>query len=502
MRLRIAARKSDLARLQAYLVGDALAALGAKVEYVFRESLGDINQTDPLWKMPEKGVFTEDFFAGLTQGEFNLVVHSWKDLPTEARRETEIVATLPRADLRDVLIFPKQFQSRVRSTQKLKVLSSSPRREYNLRPFLGLVWPHSLQEIEFSPVRGNVQTRVRKCLQGEGDALIVAKAALDRLLSATRDEFQTTRLFLRQALDQCQWMVLPITVDPPAAAQGALAIEIAKTAGPEIRSLLAQINCKKTFSAVQWERQTLASFGGGCHQKIGVAEKSIARGKIQVVRGLAPNGDKLLNTEFFPQGIRRSKANFGEVKIWSEKIAGAKVFTEVPISNPEIINALGKTQGIYVSKAIALPKNYVTTEGQIVWCAGLKSWQKLSAQGIWVSGCDESMGEGSPDIAALCGRPLSWLKLTHTEGLPSLPMLATYQLQQNPLSKLLPQDLAPFTHFFWTSFSQFQYYCQHFPEIRKSCHASGPGHTAQLIEKKLSQVEVFLDEEDWRRYYS
>src|SRR5690606_12634019 len=109
MKLRIAARSSDLARIQAISVGEALLessrAAGARleIEYAFRQSLGDANLHDPLWKMPEKGVFTEDFRDDLLSGACDLVVHSWKDLPIDARSETMIAATLPRADLRDLL---------------------------------------------------------------------------------------------------------------------------------------------------------------------------------------------------------------------------------------------------------------------------------------------------------------------------------------------------------------------------------------------------------------
>jgi len=92
VRLRIAARKSDLARLQALMVGDALAAAqpGCELEYLFRESLGDKNLSDPLWQSPERGVFTEDFVEDLREGRVDLVVHSWKDLPTEDRPGSSI----------------------------------------------------------------------------------------------------------------------------------------------------------------------------------------------------------------------------------------------------------------------------------------------------------------------------------------------------------------------------------------------------------------------------
>ena len=106
MRVTVASRRSDLARIQAYQVGETLRAAHPQIEinYSFHESLGDKNLNDPLWKMPEKGVFTQDFREGLLRGDFDLVVHSWKDLAIEDDPETEIVATLPRADQRGLLL--------------------------------------------------------------------------------------------------------------------------------------------------------------------------------------------------------------------------------------------------------------------------------------------------------------------------------------------------------------------------------------------------------------
>src|SRR5947207_11509753 len=109
MRLVLAARRSELARIQAIQVGSTLqkAHPQVNVDYSFHESLGDKNQNDPLWQMPEKGVFTQDFRAGLLRGDFDLVVHSWKDLAIGDDPETEIIATLPRADARDLLLVPQ-----------------------------------------------------------------------------------------------------------------------------------------------------------------------------------------------------------------------------------------------------------------------------------------------------------------------------------------------------------------------------------------------------------
>jgi hydroxymethylbilane synthase len=158
MRLVLAARRSDLARIQAFQVGRTLQNLNAQIqiEYSFHESLGDKNQNDPLWQMPEKGVFTQDLREGLLAGRYDLAVHSWKDLAIESDGETEIVATLPRADMRDLLLVRADRWEEVRRSGRMTIFTSSPRRSFNLQSFLPAALPAQIQELIFEPVRGNV----------------------------------------------------------------------------------------------------------------------------------------------------------------------------------------------------------------------------------------------------------------------------------------------------------------------------------------------------------
>ena len=195
MRLVLAARRSELARIQALQAGRTLEAAHPQItiEYSFHESLGDKNQNDPLWQMPEKGVFTRDLREGLLAGRCDLAVHSWKDLAIEDDGETEVTATLPRADMRDLLLVRADRWDEVRRTGRITILTSSPRRSYNLDSFLRTALPARIAELIFEPVRGNVPTRVRKMWNPGADALIVAKAALDRLLEAPEEEFATTQ---------------------------------------------------------------------------------------------------------------------------------------------------------------------------------------------------------------------------------------------------------------------------------------------------------------------
>jgi len=469
--IKIGARKSDLARLQAYLVGDALKAKGYPVEYLFRESLGDKNLENPLWKMPEKGVFTEDFFQDLVSGALDIVVHSWKDLPTEEKKETMIAATLPRADQRDLLVFKKKSLGR----QNLQIFSSSPRREKNLKPFLAKVIPHA-KSVQFQPVRGNVQTRVRKLLENpEVDGLIVAKAAMDRLLMATAAEFFETKNFLRQALDQdLQWMVLPLEINPNAPAQGALAIEVLREQTALIE-VLKKIHCEKTYSSVIKERQIFSKFGGGCHQKIGVAILQRAFGEIEILCGESPSGEEFRHRRLhlskqIPSGLSRKEVKF---EIQRQKLKLSQKLT---------------ADAVLVSRFEAWPE--VFSFSGLVWAAGLKTWQKLADLGVWVHGSSEGLGEGEePDLEALMSRKLSWVRLTHADAVDAASV-ATYQVKLEPK----PFTVASNDIFHWKSYSQFAACLSQHPELKMVAHACGPGRSFELIGKALgSDEKLFIE---------
>jgi len=289
--VRLSGRSSELSRIQMHQVADAIRAAAPATEVVmnFRESLGDKMLDDPLWAMPEKGVFTEDFVEDLRSGRTDVVVHSWKDLPTEPRVGTRIVATLPRADVRDVLLMRRDLWETVRQGSHIRILSSSPRRAHNLGSFLGWALPVRDLTIEFVPVRGNVPTRLRKLHEGTHHGLVVAKAALDRLAEKVRD-----------AVDLCHLMVLPISENPTGAAQGALAMEIADDCDPKIVALLERLNDRITFAEATREREILRSYGGGCHQKIGVTV--LLRGSRQFLslRGITDDG-RVLQSPPWPE---------------------------------------------------------------------------------------------------------------------------------------------------------------------------------------------------------
>ncbi len=494
MRVTIASRRSDLARIQAYQVGAALAAAHPQIEinYSFHESLGDRNQNDPLWQMPEKGVFTQDFREGLLRGDFDLVVHSWKDLAIEEDSETEIAATLPRADARDLLLVRQDRWPQVERTGVVSILTSSPRRSYNLESFLREALPARLRELNFINVRGNVPTRMRKLLEQNVDGLVVAKAALDRLLEAKQNEFAATQAELRRALSQCKWMVLPLRENPSAPAQGALAIEIVRRRA-DMRELLTPLNCADTFAAVTREREILRGYGGGCHQKIGVSVLRRPCGEITFLRGLTDDGAVL--DDYSLSASRPRPPKIAREELWPLSSSDADMFSRerIPLGTAE------QTAALWIAKADALPDDW--SPDQIVWASGVQTWKRLARRGVWVHGCAESLGEQEPpNIETLAGKDLTWLKLTHAGGYDegAFPALATYRLAPNDETV----DLKGKTYFFWKSGSSFEHAVSLNPWIREMVHFSGPGNTQRVLERNGVHPHVFLDHGQWLKEMS
>jgi hydroxymethylbilane synthase len=489
MRVTIASRRSELARIQAYQVGEALGAAHPQIEinYSFHESLGDKNLNDPLWKMPEKGVFTRDFRAGLLRGDFDLVVHSWKDLAIEDDPETDIAATLARADQRDLLLVPQNRWRRVEKNGVMSILTSSPRRAHNLNSFLHIALPAKLNELKFEDVRGNVPTRVHKLLAGDADGLIVAKAALDRLLAATEPEFAQTQAQLRQASSQCRWMVLPLSANPSAAAQGALAIEIARKR-EDLRALIDPLNCADTFNAVEHEREILRSYGGGCHQKIGASVLLQTYGEITFLRGVTDSG-QVLNTRVLKVSKPRPAKISGNL-MWPLEANDADWFTRDRIQLNPVSGAL------WIAKADALPDDWKIAHSQLVWASGVQTWKKLAGRGIWVNGCADSLGEQeSMGIETLIGAAVGWLKLTHESGYTdgNMQTLATYRL----VPKGESIGLQGKKYFFWKSGSAFEYALSQNAWLKEMAHFCGPGNTQRILQKHGVEPHIFLDHSQW-----
>jgi hydroxymethylbilane synthase len=240
--LKIGTRGSPLALRQAEAVREALAAIGAPADVMPIRTTGDRITDRPLAEAGGKGLFTKEIDEALLDGRVDLAVHSAKDLPTALPAGTVITACLKRADVRDAFLSPRAKE--LRSLPQGAVLGTTSLRRtalaLRLRPDLRIV-----------PMRGNVETRLRKLDAGEADATVLALAGLIRLGLADR----ATGL-----IGTDEWL--------PAPGQGAIAIT-ARADDTAIREALARIDDRATSLALRTERAFLAVLDGSCRTPIG-----------------------------------------------------------------------------------------------------------------------------------------------------------------------------------------------------------------------------------------
>ena len=234
----IATRESRLALWQAEHVRDVLTArFGLAVELLGMTTRGDQILDRALSKVGGKGLFVKELETALEEGHAHLAVHSLKDVPMDLPAGFVLAAIWEREDPRDALV-SNRYATLDELPQGAVVGTSSLRRVTQLlarRP-----------DLRIEPLRGNLDTRLRKLDDGGVDAIVLAAAGLKRLGLAGR---------IRSAFD-------PETMIP-AAGQGALGIEVREDAS-ELRALLAQTIHQPTFLAAHAERAVSRALGGSC----------------------------------------------------------------------------------------------------------------------------------------------------------------------------------------------------------------------------------------------
>jgi hydroxymethylbilane synthase len=215
-------------------------------------------------------MFTKEIEDALHEKRVDLAVHSLKDVPTDLAQEFELAAIMKREDPRDAFI-SVNFPSLEDLPQRAKVGTSSLRRQCQLKS----VRP----DLEVFPLRGNVDTRLRKLESGDYDAIILAAAGVSRLGLETHVRSR-----------------ISADVMCPAVGQGALAIEI-RRGDQQTKTLLAFLNDPDTRAAIDCERALLGSLGGGCQVPIGAyAEKRGGRLYLRAMVG-RPDGSQILREQ-------------------------------------------------------------------------------------------------------------------------------------------------------------------------------------------------------------
>lgn len=243
-RLRIGSRGSVLAQWQANFVRERLAQLaGVEAEIILIKTSGDRFQQANVNQIGLKGVFIKELEDALLDARVDLAVHSMKDVPTEIPSGLTFPAICKREDVRDALVGHEKGASLAGLPQGARVGTSSLRRQSQLRYFR--------PDLKLLELRGNVDTRLKKVESGDYDAIVLAKAGLDRLgWSAKISE------------------VIPTEISLPAVGQGALGIE-ARAEDRSVLDLLARFDHAETRAAVSAERALLAKLEGGCQVPLG-----------------------------------------------------------------------------------------------------------------------------------------------------------------------------------------------------------------------------------------
>jgi len=229
-----------LAKWQAESVRKQLfAATGMEAEIVIIKTSGDKMQQAPLTQIGGKGIFIKELEEALLEESIDLAVHSVKDVPTDLPSRLIFPAVCRRDDVRDCLVGSTLANLR----QGARVGTSSLRRQAQLK--------HLRPDLDLRDLRGNVDTRLRKVESGEYEAVMVAKAGLDRL-----------------GLSQRISEVLSPEVCMPAVGQGAIAVEC-RLKDTEAADLLAPLDDAETHTAIIAERALLSALHGGCQVPMG-----------------------------------------------------------------------------------------------------------------------------------------------------------------------------------------------------------------------------------------
>ena len=257
-------RGSKLPLVQAEECAATLRAAGIAVEIRVIRTTSEHHPEMPLAVIDQRDVFTRQLDEALLSGEIDLAVHSLKDVPTEPPEWIDLVAITRRRDPSDVLVSDGSHTLED-LPQGAVVATSSQRRRAQLlyrRPDLGVVG-----------IRGNVDTRVRKMREGAADAVVLARAGLERL-----------------GLD-APHTVIPPEVMLPAVGQGALTVA-ARENSPLRETVRGALNHSPTERAVQAERNMLRTLGGGCRVPVGAL--AVARDDDVRLRGIVASPDGAL----------------------------------------------------------------------------------------------------------------------------------------------------------------------------------------------------------------
>ncbi len=328
--IRIGARRSVLSRIQTKSVESALKRLGLDTEVRYFSSQGDKNRVTPLHRFGKIGVFTSHLEEKLLEGEIDVAVHSYKDLPTILPGKTETFPVLKREDPRDLLIIHKEAISNVAEFNDgelkhwkpliqlkhgTRIGTSSLRRQSQILS--------QYPQVSLVDIRGNIETRIRRVKENVIDGLMMAKAAFTRIGVNLPEEIIAIEL--------------PLEYFPTAPGQGAIAIQVRKQEPvmDQLRRLIDSSSKKET----DLEKKVMSRLGNGCIEPIGITVQN-STNRATIYTTYVPINWKAYDTPPLRR-IVLSSPTFDELEFLAEQIRTEEPQIQTPGKTPQTFN--GKT---------------------------------------------------------------------------------------------------------------------------------------------------------------
>jgi len=486
-KIRLTGRSSRLSLLQIERVKDRILSIfpDVEVEVFARESRGDILQDIPLHTVEGTDFFTADLYRGLSAGEADIAVHSLKDMSAEHFFAENIFAVVDRDDTRDVAIFNANVTEKIAAGETLVVGTCSPRREEMAVEFLSKALP-SLKgavSIEVKPIRGNVETRLRKLDAGEYNGTILATAGLNRLLCDGEN-----RIIIKKLLEGKKIMVLPLIECVPAPCQGAIVAECLP-GNKEAVEILRAINKPELMADCIREKKTASAYGSGCIQKFGVTSLNLGKLKFGYAAGKDQQEQVINNWSGLPEINVKSGNIFSSTDYMADFFSYDHTTENLRINTPIVF--IANYKAIQNKEAVELIKE------KRVWASGTKTWYELARKGIWVEGCADALGLES--LLPVFQMPLLNILqtdvtvITHSAAAlhwkrKGWNAVARYSLKAKQ-NESLKEAIKKAGFIFWTSFGQYEMYSS--VVQADAVHASPYGETSERLKQSGIEPIIF-----------
>ena len=466
---------------------------------------GDQIVDKPLWQLEGKDFFTKELDAELLEEKIDLVVHSYKDLGSDRPEGIKLAAITKRNYAQDILLIKKETVAKLSEMTELIVGTSSPRRIVNTEAQLSKFIPNGSNiEVKTKMLRGNVNTRIGKLKDDQYDAIILAMPGIERLAIT-----QKSRIELEALLEDMTFMIMPQSEFPSAASQGALAIECLESRkdNGELLEKLQRVQDKDTVSEISRERHSFASYGGGCHLAVGINVMKTGDYYLHVHRGSVDGkviDEKQLEGSF-PNPSAKTKAFIG---LPPEKLEG-QPYTPCWLLTKEELEIQSLPAGDLLVASRYGMLNAKKANGA-VFTSGIKTWQALSSEGVWVHASCDSLGEQylenirksvTLDIMLGDNRPLSIL--THEDSHSAYGVvIPSYSKDTLGLTNDQKEALLACDVFYWTSFTQYQSYVEQYPEIKDAFHCCGLGKTLESFKAVNLSARPFSSIAEFKTWFN